>query len=100
MKREIVLRSFPENLKPLLYGTMESYKIADLNKIHKLFQQNLEPGCWITNFSYRTKKPHSGCFKTELSKYPDWEKDGLALVSQPKLWDQAIKTLHLKLPSE
>lgn len=92
-KRDIVIRSFPEELAKILRRPMGEASIANLNLIFEILSNQPTPACWSTNFNFNTKQPESACYNEDIANFTDWSSETSIYTRDPQLWDQLMSTI-------
>ncbi|MCC7404618.1 MAG: hypothetical protein IT288_09505 [Bdellovibrionales bacterium] len=96
--REIAIEIFPDDLP--LYGeeSFAGWKIKDWNGLFSFFYDAQNAACWATNYSRYTKQPEARCYQDDISNYPAWSQEAMAIVSDVNAWNQILETLLQQTP--
>lgn len=96
--REIAIDIFPDDLP--LYGedSFAGWKIKDWNGLLAFFYDAQNAACWATNYSRYSHQPEARCYQDDISNYPAWSQEAMAIVSDVDAWNKILETLLQQTP--
>lgn len=98
LQRDIRINEFPEVIAPFVKPSLANQKLPAINNFLETMNNNREPACWSTNYSFYTDSADVNCYLADIKEFPAWAKETQNIVSDIKDWSQLIKDLETKFP--
>lgn len=98
LQRDIRLNEFPEVIAPHVKPSLANQKLPAINNFLEKMNNNREPACWSTNYSFYTDGADVNCYMTDIKEYPAWAQESQNIVLDLADWSKLIKDLETKFP--
>lgn len=94
IKREILLKHFPERIVPELFNDLTSESIGHLHQTFKdIYYTYNNPACWVTNLNLSSGQKDAGCYRTEQEDHRSWVDESVAITESPVQWKRIFDSL-------